>query len=355
MAQKKDWVSGLKSAAQSAANRVMSNIKASRQPAKPQPKAAPRASSPKASPQPKSQPKAAPRASSPKASPQNSGYQSPRPVYSEGQIRGMEQGDFNDLRAAAQTAARNQMDVENNRTRNQGGLMNLQGANQRAAIDTQGRNQRAAIDTQGKNQVNAINAQNAGANYRAGLADSGASARQVSANNLAREQMAANERMQRAAIDASLADKANDRAFAQNMAAANRGPRRSVGGSGFTNLTGNPDPFNTGFQVVRGGSSAQSSAGSISPSGSGSSVSDLALRQLAAQERMAGANLASRERMQGVDVASRERMQSNQIQLERDRPQIQTNAEDGLRRKAAARALMMFNSAKPSNSVSSLP
>lgn len=222
---------------------------------------------------------------------QDQRYSAPQPRYSEAQLAAALANEFSLMRNASRAAAQDQVFVESNRARQQRLLQGDVLALQRYLGNLQAGVQNSGLNTQERL-----------AQIQAGVQQSAIAA------NLAGLQM------QLAAAGAG----GNRNYLSQRFNLDSPATVRSLSAS-----LGSPEiPRRAREEMAR------------QMGGSASDPAALAREQLAAAAARQAAELAARERMQGAELAYR-----------REAPQIQANADDELRRRAALRALQVFNQA----------
>lgn len=304
-------------------------------------------------------------------------YRAPKPIYSEADYRRANEQDFDFARRAAGVATdnairRNQAGVQGQKEllRAQAAAQRGLNAQQNAAADRaqqrsiqaneRSQNRQAGLS---RDQIAAnerMNSTNAGARLAAAAAQSSAS---LGMAKISAEAQQAIARMgndtQRYQLDQTLAFQR------QQSDPARQGLRStSVGGRGMLNtsamvagvnelnlenLRGKAIAGDAGalarLQALQGGGGAGGSGGS--GGGGGFSTRNYNNPEDNPALAIARENNTAAAARQAAQLASGERQQTERVQLERDRPQLQANAEEDLRKKARDAALRVFSSARP--------
>jgi hypothetical protein len=243
------------------------------------------------------------------------------------------------MSAASRSAARDQAFVESNRLQNQRQLQGDALATQRYMADVQAGVQARAIEAQRGVAQNTFSNQLTGLQFqqgaiaaqtpgysdqmlnRARITPSSASSRTTTSGTVPREQFVT-VRGPTGTIQVRASE------AARYMSGGSGG-----GGGGGTMPTFDPTAF---AREQLAANAARQAA-------------DLAARermqaaQLGAQKELQGQSLAAQAARQAADLAAKQGMQTADLVYRREAPQIQANADDELRRRAAQRALQAFN------------
>jgi hypothetical protein len=231
------------------------------------------------------------------------------------------------MSAASRSAARDQAFVESNRLQNQRQLQGDALATQRYLADVQAGVQARAIEAQRGVAQNTFSNQLTGLQFQQGAI---------------------------AAQTPGYSDQMLNRARITSSASSRTTTSGTVPREQFVTVRGP-----TGTIQVRASEAARYMSGGSGGGGGGGTMptfdpTAFAREQLAANAARQAADLAARERMQAAqlgaqaarqaaDLAAKQGMQTADLVYRREAPQIQANADDELRRRAAQRALQAFN------------
>lgn len=278
---------------------------------------------------------AAPTYARPAAAPryQDQAYTSPNLRYSEAQLAAALGNEFALMAQASRSAAQDQMSVETNRARNQRILQGDALATQRYMADVQAGIQNQAIANQRSTQQNAFTNQLTGLQFQ-----QGAIAAQTPGYS---DQM-----LNRARITPSSASSRTTTSgtVPREQFVTVRGPTGTIQVRASEAIR---------YQTGGGGGSAAYDPTAFAreqlAANAARQAADLAARermqaaQLGTQKELQGQSLAAQAARQAAELQTKQSMQGADLAYRREAPQLQANADDELRRRAAMRALQAFN------------